>query len=148
MSNFVFNISKGRGAHYATLPGSNDALVLVPIETTGIESDATLIDYDTLSALLAAANNEQTTMGRKVITSVTVTVDDANDRTDVDFADPVWTDATGNAISAIIVCYDPDTTGGTDADLIPITKHDFVATPNGGDLTAQVATSGYYRAQG
>jgi hypothetical protein len=105
-----------------------------------------MIDYDNLSDLLAGASNEQTTMGRKTAASVTVTVDDTNDRVDIDCADPVWTAATGNAVGALVICYDPDTTGGTDADLIPISKHDFVVTPNGGDITGQVATSGFARA--
>lgn len=147
MANFVFNIAKGKVGYYATLPAANDALILVPIETTGIVSDATMIDYDDLAALLAGASNEQTTMGRKTVTaSVTSTVDDTNDRLDADFPDQTWTAATGNAISAVIVCYDPDTTGGTDADIIPLTKHDFVATPDGSDIVAQVAAAGFYRA--
>ena len=75
-----------------------------------------------------------------------MTVDDANDWVDVDFADPVWTAASGNAVSALLVCYDPDTTAGTDNDIVPISKHDFVVTPNGGDITAQIATGGFLRA--
>jgi hypothetical protein len=148
MADFVFNVSKGRAAHYATLPAAADALIVVPIETTGIEADATLIDYDDLAALLAGTSNEQTTMGRKTITSVTVTVDDANERVDVDFADQTWAAATGNAISALLVCYDPDTGTGTDSSIIPLTKHDFVLTPDGSDVAALVAASGFYRAQG
>jgi hypothetical protein len=146
MANFVFNVAKGKVAYYAGLPGTNDALIVVPIETTGIETDAALIDYDTLDALLTATNNEQVTMGRKTAATVTATVDDTNDWVDVDMADIVWTAATGNAISALVVCYDPDTTVGTDADLIPLTKNDFVVTPNGGDITAQIATAGFFRA--
>ena len=146
MADIAFNISKGRVVHYASLPATNDALVLVPIETTGIESDATLMDYDTLDAILAGASAEQTTMGRKTVTDVTVTVDDANDRVDVDIPDQTWVAASGNAISALVVCYDPDTTAGDDTTLIPLTKHDFVATPSGGDITAQIATAGFYRA--
>lgn len=144
MADFVFNIAKGRVAHYATLPAANDALVVIPIEASGVESDATLVDYDTVAAILAAANNEQSTMGRKTITSVTVTVDDSNNRVDVDFDDVTWSAATGNAISDLLLAYDPDTTGGTDSDLIPLTWHDFAITPDGSDVTATVAN--VYRA--
>jgi hypothetical protein len=140
----VFNVALGRVAYYATLPAANDALLVIPIESSGVESDATIKDYDTVADLLAASNNEQSTMGRKTITSVTVTVDDANNRTDVDFDDVVWTAATGNAISDLLLAYDPDTTGGTDADLIPLTWHDFAITPDGSDVTATV--SNVYRA--
>lgn len=145
MANFVFNIAKGKVAHYATLPAANDALILVPLETTGLEADATLKDYDTLSALLAGSSNEQTTMGRKTISAgVTVTPDDTNDRQDADFGDQTYTAATGNPISKFVVCYDPDTTGGTDADLIPLTAHDFVATPDGLDIV--VTVTNFFRA--
>ena len=54
MANIVFNIAKGRIVEYYNRVKSNDptnaALILVPIETSGLESDATLIDADTLAA--------------------------------------------------------------------------------------------------
>jgi hypothetical protein len=145
MADFAYNIAKGRAVYYATLPAANDALIVIPIEATGVEADDTLNNYDDLSALLAAANNEQTTMGRKTITSVTVTVDDTNNRVDCDFADPVWTAATGNAVSDLIIAYDNDTTGGGDANIVPMTQHDFAVTPDGSDSTAQLATAGFLR---
>lgn len=146
MADIVFNIAKGKVAYYAGLPATNDALIAVPIETSGIESDATLQDYDNLSVLLAAANNEQSTMGRKTLASVTVTVDDTNNRTDVDAADITWTSATGNAVSALVICYDDDTTGGADTALIPLVKLDMVVTPAGGDITYQFNSAGFFRA--
>ena len=146
MADLIFNIAKGKIAQLASLPAANDALIAVPLETTGIESDAILRDYDNLSVLLAAASNEQTTMGRKTLASVTVTVDDTNDRVDVDAADVVWSAASGNAISALVICYDPDTTAGTDADLVPLVKLAFVATPAGGDITCQFNAAGFARA--
>ncbi|MFD9444950.1 hypothetical protein [Streptomyces sp. NPDC060001] len=139
MANIVFNVALGRLAHYASLPAANDALIMVPIETTGIVADSVMRDYDDLGALLAGASNEQTTMGRKTLASVTATVDDTNDRVNIDAADATWTAATGNAISAVVICYDPDTTGGTDADLIPLTKHDVTMTPDGSDFTLTIS---------
>lgn len=148
MADFTFNIAKGFEAWYASLPGANDALVVVVLEAAGLEADATLKDHDNLQALLAGTSNEQTTMGRKVITTVTSTIDDTNDWRDIDITvDPVWTGALGNIVGALLVCYDPDTTSGTDAEIIPITKHDFVVTPNGGDITALVPTGGFLRVQ-
>jgi len=146
MTATVFNIAKGKVAYYAGLPAANDAIIAIPLETSGLESDATLQDYDNVSALLAGATNEQSTMGRKTAASVTVTVDDTNNRVDVDCADITWTAATGNAVSRLLFCYDPDTTGGSDTDLIPLVVDDFVATPAGGDITYQVAASGFFRA--
>lgn len=146
MANFTFNIAKGRVAELARLAGANDALVAVVLETAGLETDAALMDYDTLAQVLAGATNEQTAMGRKVLASVTVNVDDTNNRQEVDCADIVWSSATGNPFSKLIICYDPDTTGGTDADLIPLTAHDWSGTPVGTDITAQINVAGFARA--
>lgn len=147
MTDTVFNIAKGKIVYYAGLPASNDALILIPLETSGLESDATIQDYDTVAAVLAAATNEQTTMGRKTVTaSITVNTDDTNNRNEVDFPDPTWPSATGNAVSRLLVAYDPDTTGGSDTDLIPLVLLDFVATPAGGDLTYSVNVNGFFRA--
>lgn len=138
MGSFVFNIAKGKIAYYAGLPASADALIAIPIEASGVVADATLIDIDDVATLLAGATNEQSTMGRKTLASVSVTVDDTNDRVALDSADITWLGATGNAISDILICYDPDTGTGTDADLIPLSWHDFTATPDGTDITATV----------
>ncbi|MEU8525269.1 hypothetical protein AB0C77_06650 [Streptomyces sp. NPDC048629] len=139
MANLVFTIALGRVASLAALPAANDALVAVPLEAAGLVTDATMRDYDDLAAILAGASNEQTTMGRKTLTGVTVTVDDTNDRVAVDCADITWTAASGNAVGALVICYDPDTTTGTDADLIPLTKHDLTLTPDGNNFTISVA---------
>lgn len=146
MADLVLNIALGKVAYLAGLPATNDALIVVPLEATGLVADSVMKDYDDLSTLLAGATNEQTTLGRKTITAVTVTVDDTNDRVDADFADVTWTAATGNAIGALLVCYDGDTTAGTDTNIVPLTKHDFTVTPDGSDLVAQIATAGFYRA--
>ena len=146
MANISFNISKGCVAAYMRTVGTgNAALIVVPIETTGIVSDATMRDYATLADILAGTSNEQTTMGRKAITSVTVTVDNTNDRVDIDCADITWDAATGNAISALVFCYDPDTTSGDDSSIIPLAKYDLVATPSGAPLVAQIYSTGFYR---
>jgi len=139
MGNITFNVALGRVAHYATLPGTNDALILVPLEATGLVTDATMRDYDTLALVLAGASNEQTTIGRKTITSVTATVNDTDDRVDCDFADQVYSSPSGAALGAFLVCYDPDTTGGDDTTIIPLTKHDYALTPEGDSLTVTVA---------
>lgn len=143
MANIVFNIAKGRVVEYYNRVKSNDptnsALILVPIETSGLESDATLIDKDDLAALLSGTTNEQTTMGRKTLTDSDLASlpapDDTNDRYEVSLPSVTWTAASGNAISKIVVCYDSDTTGGTDSNIIPLTMFDAVATPDGNNLT-------------
>lgn len=145
-TDFVFNIAKGKVKYYCELPASADALIVVPLEAAGLEADATLKDYDDLATLLAGSSNEQTTMGRKTLSSATITVDDTNDRVDIDIADLTWTGATGNAIAKLLVCYDNDTGAGTDANIVPLTAHSFDITPDGSDVTAQIAASGFFRA--
>lgn len=151
MANIVFNIAKGKVAQYFQNVEDNSPagceIVVVPIETSGIESDATLKDYDNLSAILASTNNEQSTMGRKdiVAAGITLTVDDTNDLFKAEISDQTWTAATGNAVSALILCYDP-TGSSADTALIPLTKHDFVVTPNGGDIVADIGANGVYQA--
>ncbi len=139
MGNVLFNVAKGRQAYYASLPAANDALVLVPLESSGLVADATMVDYDTLADILAGASNEQTTAGRKTLANVTATVDDTNDRVNIDADDVTWTAPTGNAVGAVVVCYDPDTTGGTDADLVPLSKHDLTGTPDGNNFTLTIS---------
>ena len=147
MADLVFNIAKGKVKYYCELLAASDAFIAIPLEATGIEADSTIKDYDDVSTLLAGTSNEQTTMGRKTISaSVTVTVDDTNDRVDIDIPDQVWTAATGNAVSDILIAYDGDTGTGTDANLTPLTMHDFSVTPDGSDITAVIATAGFFRA--
>lgn len=152
MANIVFNIGKGRAVEYYNRVENNDpanaALILVPIETTGLETDAVLIDADTLTALLSGTTNEQTTMGRKTLTDADLAAlpapDDTNDRYEVSLPTVTWTAATGNAISKIAVCYDNDTTAGTDANIIPLTMFDFAQTPSGADI--QMTGGAFFRA--
>lgn len=150
MANLVFNISLGKVRDFTELDeGANDALVLVFIETTGIEADATLRDHDNLSVLLAGSSNEQTNQARKTITaSITVDVDDTNNWVDVDVPDQTWVALNGNAISALLFCYDNDTTAGDDTNIVPLTKHDFVVDPDGTDVTAVINAEGFFRATG
>lgn len=142
MANITFNIAKGRVVELYNRVKSNDpansALILVPIETSGLETDAVLIDKDDLAAVLAGATNEQTTMGRKTLTDADLAAlpapDDTNDRYDIPLPTVTWTGATGNPISKILVCYDSDTTAGTDSNILPLTMFDYVVTPSGTDI--------------
>jgi hypothetical protein len=142
MANVIFNIAKGRLIELHDRVENNDpansAIILVPLETSGLEADSVLIDKDDLAAVLSGATNEQTTMGRKVLTDADLAAvpapDDTNDRNERSLPNVTWTGASGNAISKILVCYDPDTTGGTDSSIIPLSMFDFAQGPNGSDI--------------
>ena len=156
MADFVFNIAKGRVAEFYWRVDNNDpansALIIAVLATAGLESDATLIDKDDLAAVVSGATNEVTNTGyaRKVLTDADLTAltpDDTNDRMDVDIPDQTWTAVlAGDGWSKLLVCYDGDTTGGADSAIIPLTAHDFVVTPDGSDIIAQIATAGFFRA--
>lgn len=154
MADIVFNIAKGRVVELFNRVDTNDptnsALVIVPVDV-GATSDATIRDFDTLAAVLAGGVTERTTGGwnRKTLTDADITFpapDDTNDRFDIDIPDQTWTAVTAGAVTDLIICYDNDTTTGTDANLIPLTLHDFPITPDGSDVVAQIAATGFFRA--
>jgi hypothetical protein len=140
------NNVKGEVKTLCALSAANDALIYVLLEATGLEADATLKDYDDLSALLAGSSNEQTNQARKSVTSATITVDDTNDRVDIDIADQTYAALGGNPVGKLLICWDGDTTTGTDANIRPLTAHSFDITPDSTDVQAIIASSGFYRA--
>jgi len=155
MANFVYNRGLGRGTEWAERVNANDptnsALIIDVLATSGVETDAVLRDKDSFSDIVSGATNFVTQPSiRKTLdntSSITVTYDDTNDRVDVDFPDQTWTAVgAGDGFNDIVIGYDSDTTGGTDANILPHTQHDFVVVPDGSDITAQVATAGYFRA--
>lgn len=156
MADFVFNVSKGRIREFADRVENNDpansALIIVPIVANGV-SDATMIDIDDLATLLATAVNEATGTGwnRKTLTdaaTITRTVNDTDDRFELDIDDQVWTSVADAAdtVTDLLVCYDSDTTGGTDSNIIPIACLDFAVDPTGGNITATIDATGVMRA--
>ena len=155
MADFGFTIAAGRAVEFAYRVNNNDpansALVIVAINANGV-ADATLQDLDDLAAVLATAANEVTNSGysRKVLdntSGITVTVGDAGNKIEVDIPDQTFTAvAAGDAWTDLLVCYDSDTTSGTDASIIPISCHDFVMTPDGSNLIATINASGIFRA--
>jgi len=150
MAHIVFNIAKGRVIELYNRVKSDDpstsTIVLIPLETTGLEADATLIDVDTVTALLAGTTNEQATMGRKTLTQAELAAlpapTDASDYYEVSLPTVTWTAASGNPISKIAVCYYP--ASGGDSTMIPMTMFDFAQTPSGSDI--QMTTGPFFRA--
>lgn len=156
MADFVFNVAKGRVAEFYNRVDSNDpsnsALIIVVLSSTGLESDAALKDYGTLGALLGGASDEvtNTNYARKVLTDTELSplaIDNTNDRVDLDIPDQTWTSvAAGTNWAKLLVCYDSDTTGGSDVNILPLTAHDFATTPDGSSITAVINSAGFFRA--
>lgn len=157
MADQMFNIALGRAGQFCinvqTNNPANSELVLLLV-VAGTTTDGQFKDFDTLSASLPGAGGaaEATNSGyaRKHLTDADLsafTPDDTNDRFDFDIPDQTWTGvAAGDNPTDIIVGYDDDNTTGTDANIVPMTLHDFSVTPDGSDITAQIATAGFYRA--
>ena len=154
MADFTFNVGLGKAREYHDRVANNDptnsALVIVAIVTTA--TDATLRDLDTLAAVLADGNTAEATntnYARKVLTDADLTAsspDDTNNRVDLDFANQTFTSiAVGDDWTDILICYDSDTTAGTDANIVPIDCFDYSVSPNGGNIVVELDAAGYHR---
>jgi hypothetical protein len=144
MSNGVFNIAKGAVAEKFR-DGSGSGLILL-LKVS--QADASLVDHATVAAMLAGGNTEAdfTNYARKTSLTGTITVDNTNDRVDVDIADQTWTSAGGasnNTLTKLVVAYQES---AADSGRIPLTHHDFALTTDGSDITAQINSAGFFRA--
>lgn len=155
MADFVYNIAKGRVVELYNRVDTNDpansVLVIMACNTTA--TDATLKDLADLGSVIADVNTAEVTntgYARKVLSDVDLAAwapDLTNDWVDLIIPNQTWTAvAAGTAWSDLVISYDSDSTTGTDANIVPLTQHDFVVTPDGSDITAQISASGFYRA--
>lgn len=154
MADFVFNVAKGRVAEFYNRVDTNDpansALIIVPVDVAAV-TDATIKDFATLAAVLAGGVTERAATGwsRKSLDDTVLSalvIDTANDRVDLDIPDQTWTAVTAGVVTDLLICYDNDTTGGTDANIIPLCQYDFAITPDGSDVIAVINAAGFYRA--
>ena len=145
MADGVFNIAKGAAAQL--LRDNANSVVVLLLQAN--EADATLVNYTNIGALLTEAGNTEaafTNYARKTGITETITVDNTNNRVDLDIPDQTWTSAgngTNETLAKLIIAV---STGAGDANLIPLTHHDFAVTTDGTDLTAQIHADGFYRA--
>ena len=141
MADLVFNIAKGAFVEKFR-DGAANGIVLLLIAA---DTDDAMRDTDTITALLATAANEATdaSYARKTGLTGTITVDDTNNRVDVDFPDQTFTALAGAAITDLVTAYEE---AAGDSTRIPLTLHDFVVTPDGSDVVAQFNAAGFGRA--
>jgi hypothetical protein len=143
------NISKGREVEFynrvVTNDPTNSALIMFVLASGG-DALATLQDYDTLSAVLAGPSNEVTNSGyaRKVLTNADLAAwapDDTNNWTLLVL--PLQTFTTigaGDTWDIVGIGYDNDATGGTDANIVPVTFAELryqgtaISPPGGGNV--------------
>lgn len=155
MADQILNIALGRVAELYNRVDINDPAnaALIVIAWVASDTDAAIKDIDDVAALEALASTAEATntnYARKTLTDADIVAfapDDTNDRVDLDIPDQTWTGvAAGDNWTDLSINYDSDTTGGTDANIVPCTWHDFAITPDGSDITAQIAATGFYRA--
>lgn len=132
MTDIAFTIAKGREVEFYNRVLNNDpanaVLVLVLLDD-GSTIDQ-LGDQDTLADVLATGYDEigNTGYARIVLDQADLaswTPDDTNNRVDLGLGVQVFpTVSAGDIIDVGVVCYDSDSTGGTDSGIIPITAHE------------------------
>jgi hypothetical protein len=161
VANIVFVRSLGRVVEFAERVEANSPagaeLVFRLVAATGVESDNALRVKDSFSDLVSGATDFATNTGGSTFkvfaaADVVVTYDDTNFKTAVDVPDQTWTavanDGTGG-IGDLVSGYDP-VGSQTLTDILPMTLHDFAVTPDGSDITAQIAAgppAGFFTAQ-
>jgi hypothetical protein len=131
MSAIQFNASKGREVEFYNRVDTNDptnsALIMTVIATGSADGLFGLRDFATFSAIFAGGYTEVTNTGysRKTLTDADLsayTVDNTNNW--ILLTLPLQTFSTisaGSNWDIVVVGYDNDTTGGTDANIVPIT---------------------------
>ena len=153
MADLVFNVAKGRGIQMAKNVKDNDpvAAVLRIFAIVSTDTDDALKDADTMAAVFALANTaEATNSGYANITDdgtdLTITLDDTNNIHDAILADQTFASiVAGDNWTDLIIAYDADGTD-TDSGTIPLSLHDFIVTPNGGNIVADFPVTGFFRA--
>lgn len=157
MADFVFNIAKGRVIEFYNRVENNDpasSALMVYVFNYGAATDDTVKEYDNIAAIESDPNAAEVTNSNyapKTLTDTELaalpTPDDVNNWYQVDIPDQTWSAVgAGDNWTDLVIGYDNDTGTGTDANIIPCTSHDFVVTPDGSDITAQIDTNGFFRA--
>lgn len=154
-----FTIALGRTIElYANVKGNNpanSAFIVVLLQAS--VADDTLADFDDLAALLADAGNTEATFTnytRKTVTDAELAAlpapDDGGNFRLAPFPDQTFVNAggaTNNTMTKALICYDADTTGGTDANIVPLSQHDFTSTTDGSDITISFPSDWYKAAR-
>jgi hypothetical protein len=147
VGDFTYNVAKGRVAELYNRVDSGDPaaarLYVIPVDVAAV-TDATLRDLDDFAAIITAGVTERNANGwnRKTLAAAdlaALAADDTNDRMPLDLGDQLWTPGpTTGAVTDLIICYASVVTP-TNAQLTPLTQHDYPITPDGSDVLATIA---------
>ena len=157
MADKVFDIALGRigelARNVASGSPTNSAIVVVLLKAQeGTEDN--MLSRATLSEVLANGSTEAnfTNYARKNVTGsdVSVLVDSTNNRATVTIPNQLYTNAGGalnNSLVAALICYDDDTTSGSDANIIPLSKLDLSYTTDGTSMMVAFTSSYFHRTE-
>lgn len=131
MASVQFNISKGREVQFYdnvdNNSPTNSALIFMVLESGSAGGLSGLVDFDTFAAILAGGYTEvnNTNYARKTLTDADLSAwapDDTNNRVVLTLPLQTFSSiAAGDTWDLGVWGYDPDTTGGTDSTVVPIT---------------------------
>lgn len=139
--------AKGRFVEKCMLPLGTDNILVIPLQSASIPTDAVLRNCQTLAAVFSAGALEATftNYSRKVLAAadITITYDLVTTfAPTVSFATQVWTAAGGalnNTLAAIVLAYRP-TSGAADSSCLPLAVLGYTGTTASGALTAVLGT--------
>ena len=153
----IFNGGKGRAVElYKQIKAgnpANSAFIVVMLKVG--EADATLEDRANLSEVFGGANTEAdfTNYARIVWAAGDLAAlppsNNTSNRYELDFPDISIPSAGGgvdNTMTNILLCYDPDTTGGTDADIETIASFPYTEVTSGSTIGVQFPVDAFYAA--
>jgi hypothetical protein len=128
------NVSKGREVEFYNRVDWNDptnsAFVLMILKSGSANGVNGLVDFATFAAILAGGYTEVTnsSYARKVVTDSAIspyTVDNTNNRILLTLPLQTFTSiGAGDVWDLGVWGYDNDSTGGTDANIVPVTGHE------------------------
>jgi hypothetical protein len=156
VSDFVFNVAKGAAvgmlrATFGTPPGLGWDVGVLALRNTTAVVDSTLVDLDTVAAVVAAYDEAAASgYARKSITNTAVQLangnlapDDAVDAAEMTLPSQTWTPAAGETWVKLVVFAKP-TSGATDSNSVPLTAHDINVVTAGAAVT-WTPSSGVYQ---
>jgi hypothetical protein len=166
MANVVANIARGSFKYYyymvengLTLASAGQftvsagaAIGVLALFSSGLEADATIVDYDDVAAMLAGASNEATNVNyaRKILVAADLAAvpapDDTNNRWEATLPVLTWTSigAAAGAWGKLCIYFRP-ATASADSACIPIMYQDFAVTPDGNNIVGTPDAAGVYR---
>lgn len=138
MADFVFDAAKAKAAMWAAdVNLATGSMEVILLEAAGLEADSVLVKKLTMTNVFSGTTNEQTTMGRRLVSgagSMYIHDDTVTNHTFVGFVSSgfEYLLANGNLIGAVVIAYRQSGAGSGDSVLRPVVKLDLPMDPGPG----------------